>query len=77
MSKAPAYVMTPYEKAAQAANDELLQIITADPRAARELNRVLNWTDCEIESTFLGFAHVYAAARLVAPPHFTILDVGC
>jgi len=46
-------------------------------KAQREVERVLTWSRCEIDPTFLCFAQTYLAASLVAPAHFQVVDLGC
>jgi len=40
------------------------------------LQKVFSYSECELETDFLGFLHVYADLQNL-PKDFTIIDVGC
>lgn len=58
-------------------HDALMEEFSAGTQAHAELERCMNWEECEIDPDFTCFAHIYAAARILAPEHWTILDMGC
>jgi hypothetical protein len=58
-------------------HDVLMEQLHSSHESLAEFNHCLTWEECEADPTFACFAHVYFAAKIVAPDHWTILDLGC
>lgn len=61
----------------QGYHDVLIEQLGSSHEPRAEFDRCLTWEESESDPTFTCFAHIYFAAKIIAPDHWTILDLGC